>query len=868
METTRIPSILSVDDDPLTQRMIERILTFGGYRVVCAPNARGALEEIQKKKPALIILDVLMPETNGYEFCSSLQENEETSGIPVIFLTILGNDQDKAKALSVGAVDYLMKPIDREILLAKVEHHLQTSQSWQDLRNPFPSFRDRMNPADFTGFKKFLIQQLTLSDPEGEILSEIQPSEVYSSPLGATITPRKMAESIAQFLGVPYRSRVAPADIVLGVLPPGFCQNYAVIPVKGNEASQALVLSNPFDWKLMDSLGRFARQGQPPEIAITEPENIQSLFREKKQKEIKTITILPHPPGRPKSFLKGAEPKADSGVELYPTRSLTDKILESAFAEKASDIHIEPKENDTLVRLRVDGDLKEFLNLEKDIGSQVVSRFKALADMDIAERRKPQDGSVEVAIQEQTFKLRLATTSTPSGESLSIRILDPNQKPKELEDLGLNEEQSRQFADFALRSHGLILLVGPTGSGKTTTIYSLLSQIDCQTRSLISVEDPVEYRIPFANQQQVQSKAGVTFEALLKSSVRQDPNILFIGEIRDPYSAKIAFDFASTGHLTLTTLHTTNATTAIFRLERLEISRGTMAESILGIVAQRLLKRLCPFCKEVKPITPEETDKVGPFADEIPTHTAHPVGCSNCHQTGYRGREGIFEVIHCDSEVVGLIRSGRPIAEIREHVRQRGVQLMSQRSVERVKNLTVSFKDVYEKVLAEENLQGTARRQGKESGLSPAPPKKRRDDPGILIVEDDPTTRKILSHILENEGYRVTLAEDGFDALLKMGEIPYDLILSDIHIPNLDGFKLLELVQQKNFGTPVILMTGSADPEDEIKGLDLGAADYLQKPIKQGVLVFRVRKVLENHLRAETKSALGELRSFAGSSNI
>jgi type IV pilus assembly protein PilB len=259
---------------------------------------------------------------------------------------------------------------------------------------------------------------------------------------------------------------------------------------------------------------------------------------------------------------RGCGPVSEIDIEKRPIVHISNSILYTAVTERASDIHIEPKEKETSVRYRIDGDLQDLYRMKKQTGAMVISRLKALAGLDIAERMRPQDGAVEIMADGRTFKLRLATTSTPNGESLVIRVLEPSAKPKKMSDLGMMDAQVAAMIDLAARRYGLILVVGPTGSGKTTTIYSFLAHVDTRTRSLISVEDPVEYRIPDANQQQVNEKAGVTFDALLKSSVRQDPDILYLGEIRDGFSARISVDFASTGHMTVSTLHTNNATTA------------------------------------------------------------------------------------------------------------------------------------------------------------------------------------------------------------------------------------------------------------------------------------------------------------------
>jgi type II secretory ATPase GspE/PulE/Tfp pilus assembly ATPase PilB-like protein/DNA-binding response OmpR family regulator len=842
--------ILSVDDDPVIQKIIEKFLTSSGYQVTCLHNAREALEEIRLRRPGLILLDVLMPEMNGYDFCVLLQKEREISNIPVIFLTGLAGEQDKAKAFSVGAVDYLLKPINKTDLLTKVKAHLSMNLRWKELFTGAGGIDEQMDPSKFNEFKESLVRKFRLPRQVGERLAALPPSQIYDLSPEMVITNRQVAKEISEFLHFPYLPQISRDDVQLGALPTGFCKIHSTVPIRGKQSKFAFVVSNPFDWELVDALKKFSQTGSPLEILITEIENIEPIFQGSAKENPPAAqgnnTIFGDTKKASRSQGLPGTREARGGSESSSIHALSHTLLETAATERASDIHIQPKEDQTIVRLRVDGDMEDLWTLEKEIGTRLISRFKALSGMDITERRKPQDSSAEAQILQRPFKLRLATASTPDGESLTIRILDPEKKLNNLQELGMSPTQIELMTRISKRTSGLVLLVGPTGSGKTTTLYSLLSQIDCQVRSLISVEDPVEYRIPFANQQQVNLRAGVTFEVLLKSLVRQDPDILFIGEVRDPYSAKIAMDFASTGHLTLSTLHTSNATTAIFRLERLDVGRGIMADSILAIVAQRLLKVLCPSCKRVEPISQEEIDLISPYTEDLPSHIAHPAGCQECKQTGYTGREGVYEVIHCDAGVAEMIRRGCPISEIRQFVRQRGDQLISQQAIEKVKKLSFSLKDVYEKVLIEENpsfLKPAAIPSSpvEESPIESAPLQFR-----ILLVEDDGVTQKVITHFLESEGFQVVTADDGVDAIIKMGQSRFDLILSDINIPNLDGFKLLEMVQQKGFGIPIILMTGRMSQEDEVRGLELGAIDYLRKPIQKELLLLRVRRTLKN----------------------
>jgi type II secretory ATPase GspE/PulE/Tfp pilus assembly ATPase PilB-like protein len=611
------------------------------------------------------------------------------------------------------------------------------------------------------------------------------------------------------------------------------------VAMYNEKSGRYFILSNPFDWILLDTLKKFFGLQRDTILQLAEPDHIDLLFEQSKETAMAITMVRMKRPME--ALAEQVEKMTLEDLEKSPTVAIANNILYAAVSERASDIHVEPKENNTVVRFRVDGDMREAFTLKKTTGTLLISRLKAIAGLDIAERWKPQDGTVEAVIAGKTIKLRLATTSTPGGESLIMRLLEPGVTAKELQSLGMTDAQVRSMIDFANRHQGLLLIVGPTGSGKTTTIYSLLFQIDCLTRSLISVEDPVEYRIPFANQQQVDEKRGVTFEAILKSSVRQDPDILYIGEVRDNYSARVAIDFASTGHLTISTLHTSNATTAIFRLERLGMGRGMMADSIIGIVAQRLIKKLCPHCRAVKPISAEEREKLRPFAAMIPSETAHPVGCPQCGNTGYFGREAVYEIIRFDSDVVEMVRSGEPISDIRSFIHQRGDYLISHHAVEKVRTLTTALKDVHEKILLEEMDLRKSVPEKRDAAPPPEAEQRRR----ILLVEDDEDTQKLITHFLENASYDVTLAADGIDALMRLGQQDFDLILSDINMPNLDGFKLIEIIHQKGFGTPLIFLTGSTNEQDEVLGFELGAVDYMKKPIKKDVLLIRVKKALK-----------------------
>ncbi|MHB1193639.1 MAG: ATPase, T2SS/T4P/T4SS family [Longimicrobiales bacterium] len=682
--------------------------------------------------------------------------------------------------------------------------------------------------------------------------------------------------------------RIVAADLELGIFPRRFCYSRLVLPVRSRGGRPGIIVSNPFDWSLWDALEHTPYKGSELDVFIAAPDAIRKVFDY----------------GDAAGGAVIEEPRDLD--EDHPVARLAMALLNTAVVERASDIHIEPKPGKALIRGRIDGEMTDLEEIDATTCVMLISRFKALAGMDISERRKPQDGGMEVKVQGRPFKLRLATSSTPHGQSMVIRLLEPTAEPKSLEELGMTAEQARTLRDLASRNQGLILLVGPTGSGKSTTIYSLLSHLDTRKRSLMSVEDPVEYRIAFANQQQVNVGAGVTFESLLKSAVRQDPDILLLGEMRDLFSAKASMDFASSGHLTITSMHSSNSTTAIFRLERLGVSRSDMSEALIGIVAQKLVKRLCDACKVVRDITPEEAEFLAPYTDDVPTRVADPGGCDACRNTGYHGREGVYEVLRFDAALAEEVRSGVPVSEIRRFARSRGDFFISDHGVEKIRSLLVPVRMIYEKILVEESV---ALREADDvlpaaaevppaaaevlpaaaevppaaaevppaaaevppaaaeiprpapgeaptprSPAAPPPVGSRTPDPGadaitqgaarILVAEDDPDTRTLLARLLENAGFEVLLAEDGVDALLKLGRSPIDLILSDINMPNLDGLKLLEIVNQHGSNAPVVFLSAESDPEVELQGLQMGAADFIRKPIQKEVLLHRVRRVL------------------------
>ena len=841
------PVILVVDDEPAQVASLNSMLTRLGYDVVGANGGEEALEILLATRPDLTLLDLEMPGIGGFEVSAAMQADESLADVPVVFLTPQGVAPDRQRVFEAGAVECLEKPIDLETLDRVVRGSLRTTARWQ-ARAPMGTAAGAA--GTFRTFKTYLGEKLSLGERASEELDAVEIKGLYSMARIVGIPEAQLSALVAEFLGHTFVEAVDPSRTLSGVLPLVYCRANRIVPVEGEEEeSVLLVLTNPFNQDVLDSVRRVVGRGRSVVVAVAEP---------------RAIDVVLWPQGdagsAPRASLRLVDSKDEAGSSTTvgaPTADLLQSVLDAAVEALASDIHIDARVAGAVVRLRVDGDMRELRSLTKAEARRLVSRLKVMGGMDIAEKRRPQDGGAEATALGREYKLRLATSATPHGEGMVIRIVDPSARAVDLTALGMTQDQEQQTLDMANRSQGLILVVGPTGGGKSTTVFSILSRIDTSNRSLISVEDPVEYRIPFAHQMQVNERGGVTFDALLRSAIRQDPDILFLGEIRDLLSGKAAVDFSSSGHLTVTTLHSANATTAIFRMERLGLSRATLAEGVTGIIAQKLLKRLCEDCRLVRPITAEERAWLAPFTTETPDEVADPVGCMACQKTGYRGREGVFEVVPFDADLTAAVRAGTSVGEIRSMVRQRGDMLAGSHGVEKVRDLRLSARDLYEQVLLEErSLEGGGVAEpyadtGQELALGSersarvqdAPKGTDTEEPHLLLVDDDPRLRKLLERFLTNGGYSVTSAGDGAEALLCLGVDRFDAIISDINMPNLDGMEFLDVLTQKGIELPVVFLTGSQESEVEARAFEMGAADFIRKPVRKDVLLARLARL-------------------------
>jgi len=374
------------------------------------------------------------------------------------------------------------------------------------------------------------------------------------------------------------------------------------------------------------------------------------------------------------------EEESKDRVESAPIVKLATTIIENSYRADATDIHIEPFKTYTRIRIRVNGDLVELMNISSTVQSALATRFKLISGMNIAEKRIPQDGRFTQVVDNTTLDVRVSSLPMVNGEKIVIRILSTGQIAlRKITDLGMSDYNYQLFESMLRVPHGVILVTGPTGSGKTTTLYAALGELAKPNVNVITVEDPVEKAIDGINQCQVNAKAGMTFAAALRSILRQDPDIVMVGEMRDSETADIGIRAAITGHLVLSTLHTNDAASTVVRLIDMGVAAYMVATSLIGVIAQRLIKVLCKDCKKPRMSTDEENELMG---IDHSIQIFDPCGCPSCNNTGYKGRTAIHEIIHCTAKVSSIIAAGGSKDDIEEAARANGTKLLRDNAAE------------------------------------------------------------------------------------------------------------------------------------------------------------------------------------------
>ncbi len=509
--------------------------------------------------------------------------------------------------------------------------------------------------------------------------------------------------ALGKQLGIPFvdiRSYSINPSVVK-LLPPELAQKHQAIPINRVMDAITLAMVDPLGIASVDEIKKACRLTVRPVFAT--PSGIKEAIRKYYgiKEDAAGVAVTVSPGGSVETPPGGGEPVPDDVNALVkeaaqaPVVTLVNSLITQAVEAGASDIHLEPEEKTLYVRFRIDGILQDNNQVSKDLEPAVLSRIKIMAEMDIAEKRLPQDGRIKLKIMERDIDLRVSTLPTIYGENIVIRILDKSQALFRLEDLGFNPLVLATFKDILYRPYGIILVTGPTGSGKTTTLYGALNLINDVTKNILTMEDPIEYVIPRVRQTQVNSKAGLTFATGLRATLRHDPDIIMIGEIRDRETAEIAIQAALTGHLVFSTLHTNDAASAVTRLIDMGVEPFLVASSLLGIMAQRLARRLCVKCR--KPYQPidEELLTLGFKSSRVPEAAFYKeAGCPACRQTGYKGRIGVYELLIPDESFKELVLKKSPPHQIREYAASKGMITLRDDGLDKFRQGVISASEI------------------------------------------------------------------------------------------------------------------------------------------------------------------------------
>src|SRR5438132_617823 len=652
-----------------------------------------------------------------------------------------------------------------------------------------------------------------------ELVAELREKAAPQATLWETLVAQKVVndEQILTALSTRFRLKIAELDkadpTAKERVPEQVARRYHILPFRATDSYLEIATANPFDLDAEKALA-FATAREirmlllaPSKIA----ERLDEMYRPEKAVDkllegMENSAALEHLQDTAPDEIAIAASEAEASQR--PVVRLVDLIISEGILARSSDIHIEPEEGGVAVRYRIDGVLRQVMKIPRQAGLPLISRIKIMSSLDIADRLRPQDGRARVAVNGQPIDLRVSTLPAQLGEKVVIRILDSRATVKSLDSLGLNTSEIEGIKRLLENHEGIILVTGPTGSGKTTTLYSCINLIKSEGVNIVTVEDPVEYRMAGIVQVQVQEKAGLTFAAALRSILRQDPNVVLIGEIRDRETAMIAVQASLSGHLVLSTLHTNDAANAVTRLVDIGVEPYKIAAALRGVVAQRLMRKLCPTCKEVWMETPPERLKRW-----IPTGTPlyRAAGCPDCAMTGYRSRFSILEVLTMNAELERRIAAGEAADRVAEAAKRGGMKslwdsglahvLRGESTIDELMRVV----DVPPEAAAIADLAAHAAPAAPGAHGVPAAPARVGAQPvathfdlleevalparrsgaygepakKVLLVDDEDSLRKVMKELLEREGYEVAEARDGVQALDQVDRMGPDIIVLD-----------------------------------------------------------------------------------------
>ncbi len=692
------------------------------------------------------------------------------------------------------------------------------------------------------------------------------------------ISDEQIAKALSSQLKIPFVRLVdvkIPKEII-ALVPQELAENYTLMPVREVKNQLVIAMANPLEFYALDDL-RFITQMKLFLAVAPQSDILSAIGRSYPRKSLES-ELGPDLGLSERVEIVGQVKEKEQNVqdllnltEQPPVVRFTNTVLADAIRLKASDIHIEPQKDSVVIRYRVDGILREIMQIDKQIHLSLVSRIKIISNMDISIRRKPQDGRAQVNVGDKRFDLRVSTIPASFGEKVTIRILNPDAGGLSIEALGFSERDIKHFNEAIVRPQGIILVTGPTGSGKSSTLYTALKRLNTSKVNIVTVEDPVEFEIPGINQVQINPKAGITFADGLRSILRQDPDIVMVGEIRDSETARIAFQAAQTGHLVLSTLHTNDAPSAITRLLDMGVDSFVIADSLLAVLGQRLVRGICKKCKTVDPLTPQIFEQLAPILRPDRTQRFWKgVGCEACQYTGYMGRLGIFEFLMITPAIKEILAKDVSAIAIRKVAEKEGFTTLSMDGITKAFQGLTTIEEVFRVAppeydeaaqesldavvecrasLPETSVSTEVSAQNASSCVASVHPDK------ILVVDDNQVILKILKNILESNNYLVITALNGVEALKIAYQEKPVLIITDYMMPEMDGMALIKKLKSQlaTRFIPVIMLTSKDEVDTEVEIIHAGADDYLTKPVNPKRLLARISRFINRPIPIEVE---------------
>jgi type II secretory ATPase GspE/PulE/Tfp pilus assembly ATPase PilB-like protein/DNA-binding response OmpR family regulator len=707
--------LLFVDDEPGIVKALARVFRQENYEIVTAANGAEGLQRINEATTHLVISDFMMPVMNGADFLREVkQRSPETIRI---MLTGHADTNAVMGAVNEGAVyKFILKPWNDDDLRITVS--LALEQSDLIARNRVLRSENEKKSKEIAALSKLAAthrSRLGIMLHKKGLLSAAQLQELSvqqerrKEPLISLllekdwVPERQIRDLLKRDLLIEevqlpeFSIDAALADLI----PQSFCVRHLVVPLKLEGKRLMLAMADPLDEGLIDEV-RFAA-GLELNVVTADAVAIRKKLGELYGtagvdfKELETLASSPDPYEGIEIVIEDddAAPLEDllRDTEAPPAIRIANAIILEAIRLAASDIHIQPRTKNVVVRYRIDGVLSDKFHLPHTLHASLVSRLKIMSELDISERRRPQDGRITVKTPMRMVDLRISTLPTINGEKVVMRILDRNSAVHGLDRLGFSALDLPRVTDMIAKPQGIVLATGPTGSGKTTTLYSLLQHDATPDKNYVTIEDPVEYYLDMAGQVLVREKIGLNFPTVLRALLRQDPDVVLLGEIRDFETAEVAFHAALTGHLVYSTLHTNSAVATIARLFDLGLKPYVIATALEGIIAQRLVRQVCVQCAETQAADPLLRARLGAAFRDI-SQVSRGRGCPVCNGSGYKGRVGIYEVLTLDDNLRDLIGSGASVLEMRRKIRSSGLQSIAHHAAERIRAGATTFEEI------------------------------------------------------------------------------------------------------------------------------------------------------------------------------